>query len=168
MGQAKGPTEGALALLLQPRHGVGRQVVEHPGGVERFPVGEAKLDRPRRGGGVGLPGPSPHLARGGGEHGLHGVVELADAGEPGPEGDLAERHGGGLDENPGRLGALGAGNRQRTCAEFGVQEPLELALAVAQPRRQFRHPAPVDHPVRDKPHGAGDDVLAEVPFRRAR
>ena len=43
------------------------------------------------------------------EHQAHGVVELPDAGKPGGERDVAERQVGGLDQHPGGLRPLCAG-----------------------------------------------------------
>ena len=47
------------------------------------------------------------------------VVELPDAGEPGGEGDVGERQSGGLDQQPGGLGPLGAGQGEGPGADLG-------------------------------------------------
>ena len=98
-------------------------------------------------------------------HRAHGVVELADAGEPGRERDVAERQLGGLDEHPGRLGALRPRQRQRVRADLGLQQPLELAGGVADAGGQPGDALAVDGAVGDQPHRPGHDVAAHVPLR---
>jgi len=53
---------------------------------------------------------------------------LADAREARGERDVAERQHGGFDQHPGRLAALGPGQRQRT-RRLSLQQPLELAVS---------------------------------------
>ena len=72
------------------------------------------------------------------EDDAHGVVELADAGEPGGEGHIGEGQVGGLDEHPGGLGALGPGQGQGIGADLGLEQPLQLAGGVAERGRPGR------------------------------
>ena len=53
-------------------------------------------------------------------------------GEPGGEGHLGHREGGGLDEHPGRLRTLGPGQGDRSGTDLGQQQALELAHPVAE------------------------------------
>ena len=64
--------------------------------------------------------------RGGFKHLSHGVVELADAGKPSGECDIAERQIGGFDQYSGGLCTLRASQRKRAGADLGLQA-LELA-----------------------------------------
>ena len=114
-----------------------------------------------------LRGGRPQLARRRGEHRPHRVVELPDAGEPRGERDLGERHLGGLDQDPGGVRPLRPGQRLGAGADLGGEQPVQLAVAVAQPRGQPAHAVAVDRPVGDQPHGAGDRVGADVPLGRA-
>ena len=120
----------------------------------------------------GRPAPPARRARravgGDAEHGPDGVVELADAGEAGTEGDVGHGQRRGLDQHPGRLGPLGPGQRHRAGPDLGEQQALELADAVAEFGGQARHPGPVDHAVGDQPHGPADHVGTDVPLRRSR
>ena len=59
-------------------------------------------------------------------------LKVPDAREPRGERDVGHRQRGGLDEQPGGLRALGAGERERPGAEFGEQLPLDLPDAVAE------------------------------------
>ena len=75
------------------------------------------------GGGRAPPRAAAQLGRGGGVDLADRVVELADAGEPGREGDVGEAEVGGLDEHPRGLGAPGPGQRERAGAELGGEQP---------------------------------------------
>ena len=100
----------------------------------------------------------PERGRGGREHGAHGVVELAQAPEAGPEGHLAEGEVGGLDEDPSGLRTLGPGERERAGTQLGDEEAVEVAGAVPEPVGEAGHALPVDDPVGDEAHGARDGV----------
>ncbi len=117
--------------------------------------------------GVGASPPPAHLGRGEGEHLADRVVELADAREPGREGDGREVEVGRLDQHTSGLGPLGPGDGQRPGAELGPHQPLELAHAVAEPAGQAVDALAVDDTVGDGPHGPGHDVGADVPLGRA-
>lgn len=99
------------------------------------------------------------------EHLADGVVEGADTGEARRERDVPHRKGGRFDEEPRRLSALGPRQGEWAGAQFGVELALDLACAVAEPRRKPWDALTVDHAVGDEPHRAGDDVRAVVPFR---
>jgi hypothetical protein len=109
-------------------------------------------------------GPQP--GRGQREHLPDGVVELADAGKPGGEGDLADWQAGRLQQQPGRLGTLGPGQRLRSGADLDGELPVQLAFAVAEPGGQAGHALPVDQPVGDQAHRPADHVGARVPLQR--
>ena len=102
------------------------------------------------------------------EHSLHGVVELADAAEPGSEGDRRERHRRRLDEYPSGRRPLCSGDGQRPGAELIGDHPIEVTLAVVQSSGESGDAVPIDHAVADQAHRPGDDVATDVPFRRAR
>jgi hypothetical protein len=72
----------------------------------------------------------------------NGLVELADRGEAGGERDLGEGQAGRLDQQPRGVGALRAGERERPCPQLGDEQPVEVALAVAEARRGSRPAAP--------------------------
>ena len=79
-------------------------------------------------------------------------------------GDVDQPQGAGLDQHPRRLGALGAGERERAGAQLGAQLAVQVALAVGQPPGEPRDPLAVDDPVGDQPHRAGRQIAAAVPI----
>ena len=131
--------------------------------------GAATVGRPRppRPGPRRRSDPAAQLGRGEREDLADGVVALADAAEAGGEGDVGHREVGRLDQQPGRLRPLGAGQGQRPRSHLGHQQPVELALAVAEAGRQPAHPVAVDGAVGDQPHGPGHHVGSGVPLGRA-
>ena len=84
--------------------------------------------------------------------------------EPGRQGRLGEGHGGRLDQEPGRVGALGARQRHWGCANLLGQESPKMAIAEAQLLGQPRDSLAVDDAVSDQAHGARDTVGAPVPL----
>ena len=98
----------------------------------------------------------------------HGVVELADAGEAGGECDVAEWQVRRLDQHPGGLCPLRAGQRERAGADLGLQQPLQLPGGVAEVGGQAADTFAVHRAVGDQPHGPRHDVAAHIPFRRTR
>ena len=54
--------------------------------------------------------------------------------------------------------ALGAGERDRSRAELGHEDPVQLALAVAEAAREAGHAVAVDEAVGDQGQGAAGDV----------
>ena len=112
--------------------------------------------------------PRSQNSRGGLEHLTHGVVELADAGEPSGKCDVAEPQVGGFDQYPGGLCTLRASQRKRAGADLGLQKALELARGVANQRRQPGDTNPVDLAVGDEPHRPRHDVAPRIPFGRTR
>jgi hypothetical protein len=90
VGEAEGAPVRAVAPLLHARYGGRREVAEEVVGVE------GGAERQAEGEGAGgqhgcLRAPVAQLARGEGEDLAHGVVEGADRGEAGGEGDLRHR-----------------------------------------------------------------------------
>lgn len=65
------------------------------------------------------------------------------------------------------MGALGAGQRDGSGAEFGVELALDLPGAVAEPPGEPGYAFAVHHAVADQPHGPADDVGTDVPLGRA-
>jgi hypothetical protein len=177
--------------LLHTGHGAGAEEVEQPTPVQRRAIGQAQGER------AGLGGDGAGGARGGGDQrrlesciapwggirrrgraaaqrgggapvdGTDRIVELAHAREPGGvrHVDLTQR--GGLDQDPCRLRALGAGQRQRTRAQLGRQLAREVSLAVREASRQAAHAFAIDRSVGDQVHRARRQVAAQVPLRRA-
>ncbi len=94
---------------------------------------------------------------------LDGVVELPHAGEPGRKGDLGRLQTGGLEQDPGGVRALCPRQCHGTGAQLGIQLPLHLPGAVAEPGRQPGDPFPVDHAIADQPHRPPDDIGAGIP-----
>lgn len=135
-----------------------------PGGAE----GQPEADHAGGAGAVGrrAGGAGAELAGGEGEDLADGVVEGADGGEAGREGDLAQGHRGRLDEDPGGLGALGAGQGEGARAQFGEELAFDLAGGPAEAAGEPGDAFPVDDPVLDEPYGAGDGVRADVPLGR--
>ena len=101
-----------------------------------------------------------------GEDLANGVVALPDAGEARRERNVGNRQIRRLEQDPGRLAALGARQRERTTAHLCRDQAVELARAVAQPLGQPLDAFAVDDPVADQAHGACDDVRSVVPFGR--
>ncbi|PQM47566.1 hypothetical protein C1Y40_02235 [Mycobacterium talmoniae] len=168
--QAQGAPIPAVAHLLTPGDGTGRQMTEHPfvgeWGAHRQP------QRQRTGAGRGrlavraAGGMTSQLGGGAAADFPDRVIELADAGKPGREGDVAERQLGGFDQHPSGLGALCAGQAQRASPDFAMQQPLQLPGGVAQPGGHADDALAIDGPVGDQPHGAGHHVPAHIPLRR--
>ncbi len=160
-----GATAVARDHLLDARHRTQRQEVEDGCGVERLTVGQAQRYDALHDVAAALLG--PQLGRGHRVHLADRVVELAHAGETGRERDLGRAEVGGLQQQPGGLRPLGAGERERARTEFGVQLAGQVAVAVAEPRGEPGHALAVDHAVGDQAHRAPDQVGAEVPLRGA-
>ena len=97
-----------------------------------------------------------------------GLVALAHAGEAGGEGDLRDRQVRRLEQDACGLAALRPGQGQRTGADLGGDEAVELAGAVAETAGQTLDAFAVDDAVADEPHGPGHDVGPDVPLGRAR
>ena len=116
--------------------------------------------RPRR-----RPCPQGHRRQG--EHLLDRLVELADAREPCREGDLSGAESGRLEKDPRRLRALGSRKGERPSPDLRHEQPVQMALAVAEGPGQPRHSFPIGHTVSNKAHGAPHDVGPAVPFGRA-
>ena len=90
----------------------------------------------------GADGPA-QLGRGAGVDGRGSVsLNWRMLAKPGGEGDVGEGQVGGLDEQPGGLGALGPGQRDRTgsdlVGQLAVDVPLAVAEAIGQARRRPR------------------------------
>ena len=107
------------------------------------------------------------LSRGGREDLADGVVELPDAREAGGERDLGDRQIGGLDEQPGVVGAPRAGERERTGPDLGREQTVQVALRVAEAPREAGDTVPVHNAVSDEPHRPRDEIRPDVPLRRA-
>ena len=160
----------SVANLLDARHRRRREVTEQPLEGERRPHRQphGQHPRPARRAAAELRlGANAQLGGRQRTDLAHGVVELADAREARGERDIAERQVGRLDEYPRGFGALSPCQRQRVRAHLGLQQTLELTRRVADTGRQPGHALAVDGAVGDQPHGAGDDVTPDVPFRRA-
>ena len=99
---------------------------------------------------------------------MYGVVALAHAGEARGEGHVSDREVGCLEQDAGRLAALGPGQRQWPRADLGGDEPVQLAGAVAEAVGQALDALTVDDTVADEAHGPSDGVGPDVPFGRAR
>ncbi len=63
---------------------------------------------------------------------------------------------------------LRPGDGERTGTEFVGEHPVQVALAVAEPPCETAHAVALDDTVGDQSHRSGNDVLADVPFGRAR
>ena len=169
--QPQGPPVGAVPPFLHAGHRGRGQVAEQAvrAAAAAGTAAAATAGWPQ----AAAAPPAPRLARRRSSVGdsantsAHRVVERPDAGEPGRERHVGHRQRGGLDQQPGGLRPLRPGQRQRPGAELGEQLPLDLPDAVAEPGGQPGHPAGVDHPVGDQPHGPGDQVGPLVPQRRA-
>ena len=95
------------------------------------------------------------------------LVALADAGEPGGERDVGDGKCGRLEQDASRLRTLRPGNGQRSGADLGRDEAVQLAHAVAESTGETLDALAVDGAVPEEPHGPGDDVGPSVPFGRA-
>jgi hypothetical protein len=166
VGEAQRPAVGPVAPLLDAGHRGGREVAEQAVGQERHPERQAQDDGPRGCRRLSPPG-RPQLRGRLREDLAHGRVELADAAEPGTEGDVADRHRRRLEQDPGGLGASGPRDGGGAGSELGRHQPLELPSAVGEAVGQPVDPLAIDDAVGDEPEGAGHDVGPGVPFGRA-
>ena len=171
VGESQCPAVGTRLgdVVLDAGHRRRDEMREHALDVERLAEREAQIDptRDRRCAAIAPAGAGAQVARRRREDLLHGGVELADARETRGPRDRCEIEAGGLDEEARGLRALRPGQRQRPCADLGPELALELAHAVPEPARQPGDPFTVDHAVGDAAHGAGHEIGARVPFRRA-
>ncbi len=157
---------GGALHLLDARNRARCQERDQRVAVEGLAVRQPEPDRPG-GGAAGAAAPA-QLAGRAGVDGADGVVELAHAPKAGAEGHLAEGQVGGLDQRARRLRALRAGKRHRSGPQLGHQDPVQLALAEVEARREPAHALAVHGPVRDQPHGPAGHVRTPVPRGRAR
>jgi hypothetical protein len=169
--QSQSPAEGAVAHLFAAGNRAGAEMTEDT------LVRERCTDRqPQRhtalwlrygvdAGAESCSGLLTQAARGVATYRADGVVELADAGEPGSEGDIAERQIGGFDQHPRCLAALRSGQCERARAHLGLQHPFQLTSGVTDLRGQSGDAVPVNGAIGDQPHRPGDDVAPDVPFR---
>ncbi|CAM5613722.1 hypothetical protein STENM223S_07129 [Streptomyces tendae] len=171
--EAQGAAVRAVAPLLHAGYGGGGEVAEEVVGVERGAEGEAEGEgagaRAGRGAGGGagdaVPGGAgAQFARGERVDLADRVVEGADGGEPGREGDVGHGQRGGLDQQPGGLRALRPGEGEGARAQFGEELALDLAGAVAEAGGEAGDALPVHDSVGDQPHGAGGEVGPPVPL----
>src|ERR1700733_2355802 len=167
VGQADGAPVCAVADLLDAGHAAHGEKGNEPVGVERGAVGQPQRQRAAV---LGLPVSTRADAQGGGRGGedlLDGRVELADALKASCKGNAGDRHGGRLEQDSGGLRALSAGEGEWTGAD-SIEEPaVDVALGVAQARGKTAHALAVDNAVGDQPHGAPDEVGANIPCGRA-
>jgi hypothetical protein len=162
--QPQTPPEPALGGgLLETGDRPDREVGEGRPEIDRRSDGEAERDGPVSPGRP-LRTLAPERRRGDAEDPPDRVVELPHAAEPGREGHLGERELGRLDQHPGGLGPLRAGQRERTGPHLGDQLPVDVPHRVAEPGREAGHSVTVDHTVGDQPHRAADEVDAQVPL----
>ena len=163
VGEAQRPPIGAAVNVFETGDCAQLEESQQGGPVEGLPAVQAKLDdsrRPR----AGTIRPVPHLARGRGEDVSDRVVELTDAMESGRHGRIGEGHGGRLDQEPGRVGALGARQCDWACANLLGQESPKMAIAEAHSPGEPGDSLAVDDAVCDQAHGASDTVGAPVPL----
>ncbi len=163
--EAQGAGVPARPPGLHAWHSVGGEEGEHLVGGVRRAHGQPQLE----GAGRRCAGPTPpggaELGGRGGVDLADGVVELADAGEPGGERHVAEGHRRGLHEHPRGLRPAGPGQGERPGPELGDEQPVEVPRGVAHPVREPLDPVALDDPVGDQPHRAAGDVGGHVPVR---
>ncbi len=123
--------------------------IEQGGAIERRARREAQLHGALGRGAAPASGAAAQLAGRARVDRLDRVVELADAAEAGRQRDLRETEIGRLDQRPGRLGPLGAGELGGAGAHLGGEDAVQLALAEPEPRRKAGHALAVDHAVGD-------------------
>ncbi len=146
----------------------GAEEGEQPVAVQRCARRQAQLDLALRGRPAAAPGAAAQLAGRARVDRADRLVELAHAAEPGRQRHLGEAQPGRLDQRAGRLRALGPRQLGRPGPHLCDQDPVELALAEAEPGGQAGDAVAVDDPVRDQADGAACDVGAPVPGGRAR
>ena len=164
--QAQRSPVGLPVEVLDAGHGPRTEKTQHAVRIERLPERQPEWDPP----GIAIrvvPAQATQFLRRGREDLADGVVELPDARETGGERDLGDRKAGGLDEQPGRVGAPRAGDRERPSSDLGCEQTVQVALRVAEAPREAKDAVPVHDPVGDEPHSPGHDVRPEVPLRRA-
>src|SRR5690606_34378611 len=109
----------------------------------------------------------PQLSRRRTVDGADGLVEGADAAEPGGPRDPGERQVGAFDEGARGLGTLRPGQAERAGPHLLTHEPLHVPWAVSQRGRQRRDIGAVEQTVLDEAHGPRHHVGADVPLRGA-
>ena len=167
--EADRPPVGAGTPFLHSGNGGRCQVAEEVVRAERSPEGQPQEQGPgsRRdkllhptlraltspAGGV-----SAKLCRRQGEDLLDRVIERANGGKPGRQGDLTQGQGTRLNEHPCRLGSLGSSQGKRTGPDLGGELTLDLANAVAQSAGQSGNSLTINDTIRDEAHGSSDQV----------
>ena len=164
--QAKRSAVDPAARLRDAGNRAGAQPGEQGGPVEWRPIGEAQRERAFN---DVTPPPATRAELGWGQrkHLAHRVVELPDALEASRERDVREGQIGRLDQGARRLRPLGAGDRERTRAELGQQQPVQVTLAYREAGRNSRNAFAIDGPIRDQAHRAPHEIPADVPLGRA-
>ncbi len=156
--QAQRPQQPAVDDLFHPGDRAVGEEAQETGGVERFPIRQSQRDGAGRrvaAGSLHVPArPPTQLSRRARVHLAHGVVELAQAGEAGREGDVGERQVGGLDQQPRSLRALRARQRERPRAELDLEQAAQLTRTIRQALRQSVDAVTVDDAVGDETHRA--------------
>ena len=126
--QIEDPLEDLAVPRLDPGDRAPAKKRERGGHVARLAVAEPKRNRA----GFDNRGPAPGAhplaqpRRSGGEDFADGVVELAQAGEPGGEGDVGDADLGGLQQQPRGLGALSPSHCEWPGTELAGEEAGEV------------------------------------------
>jgi hypothetical protein len=93
---------------------------------------------------------------------------LADARESGGERDIRDREIGRCQQGAGGLGAVSAGESERTGTEFRHEHATEVTRRVAEATREPGNSLTLDGAVGDQAHRPGGEIIAQVPLRRPR
>jgi hypothetical protein len=156
-----GPAVADGRHVLDAGDRAGAQHAEHrvprERGLERHPEREAAVGHQP----VLDPATGPQLTGGSPEHFLAGAVELADAAEPGGEGQLGDRQVGVVEQTAGEMHPGGAGELVRGQAQVLAEQPSELPSGQAQASAEILLGAVVQGPIQNEPHGAADHFRAE-------
>ena len=159
---------GPPVELLQAADRSRAEERDQPLAVERLSRGEPQRDDPGPARRTARTGAAAQLGRRARVDGAHRVVELPHAAESRAERDLREREIRRLDERARRLRAMGAGERQRAGADLRDEDPVQVALGVAELPREAADAVAIDDAVGDEPERAARDVRAPIPGGRSR
>ena len=172
-GQAQRAGVGGGGPDLHAVHRMDREPHEQPAHVQGLAVAQgqvhlARLARCAVPRGPGARAARPQLLRGHVVDLADHLVALTDAREPRGERGVRDGQVRLRQQGARRLRSVGAGERERSGAEFLGQHAGEVPRGIPHAPREPQHALAVHDALGDEPHGAPHHVPAQIPLRGPR